>query len=862
MPTELATAYLSLVPTLKGAQGNIASELTGSVAPAAAAAGKAAGSSLSSAMGGAFSKAASGDIVGAVSALGGAITKALPAAVIVGGITAGFAGLYKVGGIFDDVTDTIRIGTGAQGAALEGLAQVAKNVATSVPTSFEAAGQTVADLNTRLGLTGETLTTVGAQYLEAGRMLGETVDINTTSAAFSAFQIQGDAVSGAMDQLFQVSQATGVGINDLASGVQNVAPALQNMGFSFGDSISLLGTLDKAGLNSQAVLNSMSKGMVTLAKDGEQPQEAFRRVTGEIQQFVDAGDTAGALDLASKVFGTKGASQFVGALQSGVVNLNDLQAATGATGDTILGVASETADFAESWQIVKNNALAALEPIGTAAFNMMGSVGRVLADASEGIGPALSAIGASIAPVFAAIGPVFAQIGSAVGPLIPQLLSLWQSISPVSIIFQALLPVLPQLAGVLGQLASTLGGVLTGVLSTLLDALTPVVTMLVGTLSGVMVQLMPIVASLAATLGGVLGSVLTALSPLLALIATVIGQVLQAVLPLIDPILALAMAFLPLLEPIVQLVGALLTPLIGLLTALLTPILGLIQPLLGLLIPTLQFLIAIFAAVVTAVVNVITWFVALIGGSADAQAQWNTIWAAVGKFFTDLWNGIVSWVSGVWSGFIGWITGVINGFAGWWNGIWSGVMSFINGIWTGIVSFATGAWNGFMGFIEGIPGRIMGFFSGIGSWLVGAGQDLIQGFIDGIKGMLGSVGDAIGGVMDFVGGFFPHSPAERGPFSGSGWTQLKRSGQAIGDQFAAGFDTIDVLPLAFGSMPAATSAAAAHGVSAGSGGAGGSGTSVVVNGNVGWDPDEVARELDTRAQRAQRRAGVNRVGVG
>ena len=277
-------------------------------------------------------------------------SKAIPgwmgAAVATGMAVVGTA-LYKVGEQFDDVTDTIRTGTGATGKALDGLVQSAKNVGTQVPAEFAKIGPTIADLNTRLGLTGDTLETVASQYLEAGRILGEDVDIQTTTAAFSAFGIEGEAVIGAMDTLFQVSQATGVGMNELAGNVQQVAPALQAVGFSFEDSIALMGSLDKAGLNSSQIAAGLSRSLVNLAKDGEAPEEAFNRVVGELQGFVDTGDEAAALDLAGKIFGTRGASQFVGALQSGVLNMGDLMAATGATGDTILGVGEETMDFAE-----------------------------------------------------------------------------------------------------------------------------------------------------------------------------------------------------------------------------------------------------------------------------------------------------------------------------------------------------------------------------------------------------------------------------------------------------------------------------------------------------------------------------------
>ena len=281
-------------------------------------------------------------------------------------------GLYEVGGIFDDLGDTIRTGTGATGDALDGLIGVAEQVGAKVPAEFDKIGPVVADLNTRLGLSGDVLETVASQYLEAGRILGEDVAIAATSAAFSAFKIEGDAVVGAMDSLFQVSQATGVGMNDLAKQVQANAPAMQNLGFSFEETAALVGQLDKAGLESTATLNAMSKGLVTLAKDGEEPQEAFRRVTGEIDALIARGDVAGAIDLASGIFGTRAANQFVGAVQSGTLELDNLVGSIGATEDTILGVGEDTADFAESWQLVKNNALLALEPLGSQVFGMLG----------------------------------------------------------------------------------------------------------------------------------------------------------------------------------------------------------------------------------------------------------------------------------------------------------------------------------------------------------------------------------------------------------------------------------------------------------------------------------------------------------
>ena len=349
---ELAQGHVSLIPIMQGAKDQMVKQLAPAADAAGAAAGDAGGQSMGSSMKAKF-------------------LKVLGPTALAAGIVAGFKGLYDIGATFDDVSDTIRTKTGASGKALDGLVTSAKNVGKTVPAEWSAVGDTVATLNQRMGLSGDTLETVASQYLEAGRILGEDVDINKSTAAFAAFGIQGADVEGGMDALFRAAQSSGVGINDLATAVQTAAPAAKQLGFSFEDTAAMVGTLDAAGLDATKMTAAMSKGIVTLAKDGEQPADAFKRVVGEIQGFTAAGDDAAALDLAGKVFGTRGATQFVDALKSGKVNFDDL---TGAikSDDTILGVGTETQDFAEKWQVVKNNAQAALEPLASTVFSSLG----------------------------------------------------------------------------------------------------------------------------------------------------------------------------------------------------------------------------------------------------------------------------------------------------------------------------------------------------------------------------------------------------------------------------------------------------------------------------------------------------------
>ena len=96
---------------------------------------------------------------------GGIPSFAMIGTAAVGAAAAAGKALYGIGEAFDEVKDTIRVGTGATGDALNGLVDDAHAVATSIPTSFADAGKMVADLNTRLGLSGEQLQTVSKQYL-------------------------------------------------------------------------------------------------------------------------------------------------------------------------------------------------------------------------------------------------------------------------------------------------------------------------------------------------------------------------------------------------------------------------------------------------------------------------------------------------------------------------------------------------------------------------------------------------------------------------------------------------------------------------------------------------------------------------
>lgn len=125
-----------------------------------------------------------------------------------------------------------------------------------------------------------------------------------------------------------------------------------------------------------------------------------------------------------------------------------------------------------------------------------------------------------------------------------------------------------------------------------------------------------------------------------------------------------------------------------------------------------------------------------------------------------------------------------------------------------------------VGFITSIPARALEALGDLGDLLYDSGLALMGGFKRGIDDMFGPIGDAVSGALDWLVGFFPHSPAKRGPLSGSGWADLKKSGGAFWDQWVGGIGGGDgpEFPTFDGGGPTGSSGSGATGPTSMSGG--------------------------------------------
>lgn len=282
--------------------------------------------------------------------------------------------------------------------------------------------------------------------------------------------------------------------------------------------------------------------------------------------------------------------------------------------------------------------------------------------------------------------------------------------------------------------------------------------------------LIPVFEEIGERVGPVLVETLTGIGDAIApMIPLLTGALVDAVTQLAPPFTDLLVALLPILPPLVELVVGILPLLVDLLELLIPPI-------------------ADFVSGMAELASTFSGTSEVLGGDTSLEEYGRQLieaGGAIGEFgqvFVDVFAAIMIGLSQIGST---------------WSSLWGGVASFFLNIGANIEATARGIWERVpaefrlgveraVNWVRELPGKVLDALGNAGDWLLQSGKDLIQGFINGIDEMLGPVGDAIGGIMDFASGFFPHSPAKRGPFSGAGWWSVADGGASLMEQFALG----------------------------------------------------------------------------
>lgn len=349
------------------------------------------------------------------------------------GLLAG-AALLKIGDDFNEANKTIRIGTGATGEALEGLQDNFKNIAKTVPDAIGDTALAIADLNTRLGLSGEPLEVMTKQALDLARITGGDLanQIKGTARVIGDWGIATEKQVLVNDKLFRASQFSGVAIEELQNKVVQFGAPLRQLGFSMEDSIALFSKFGKEGVNAETVMAGVRQAVSKFAREGKNLPDAFSEAVESIGSMEDA---SRATSKAIEIFGARAGPDMAAAIREGKFELGDYMDAIENGADTVSGLADETLNWKDQLQILKNKALVKLEPIATRLFTFLSDWftrnGPAIAAGIERIGAVVTRV---LTPVMAWLRdnapPILIGLRMAFDDAVTAITELWEEWGP------------------------------------------------------------------------------------------------------------------------------------------------------------------------------------------------------------------------------------------------------------------------------------------------------------------------------------------------------------------------------------------------------------------------------------------------
>ena len=295
-------------------------------------------------------------------------------------------------------------------------------------------------------------------------------------------------------------------------------------------------------------------------------------------------------------------------------------------------------------------------------------------------------------------------------------------------------------------------------------------------------------ASLVDTFAPIVEQVQAQLMPALSTLGGAIMNLAGAVMPLV---MAAIQALAPVVASAISAIISVATTIAQTLAPVIEGIAGTIQAVL----PVAQAAFEVFGSAVKGVIDAVFPFIqSLIENVMNViNGIISTVLAAINGDWGAVWNGIKGVAQSIWDGIgniinaginmaKGVIESVLGAIKGIWDGAWNALKGFCADIWEGIKSGVSNGIQGVMNFIGELPGKITGFFAGAGSWLVDSGKAMLDGLRRGIENGISGAINAVKNGLSKIRSFFPFSPAKRGPFSGHGYTTY--SGKALMGDFA------------------------------------------------------------------------------
>ena len=245
------------------------------------------------------------------------------------GIKKAISGLKKLGQAavdaykdFDTGSDNIIKATGATGEAAEKLQKTYKNVTQKVVGNLDDIGSTLGELNTRFGFTDEKLEDATTAFTKFADITGTDAvsAVQSVSRIMQKAGIPAENYGKLLDALTKAAQDSGISVEDLTGTMEKVGTEMSGLGLDTKETVALLASFEKSGVNSNTVLAGMRKAFQKWAKEGKNSKKEFQKVIDEIKATPSKTKAA---QKAIEVFGSKAGAELADAVHKGKFEYSD-----------------------------------------------------------------------------------------------------------------------------------------------------------------------------------------------------------------------------------------------------------------------------------------------------------------------------------------------------------------------------------------------------------------------------------------------------------------------------------------------------------------------------------------------------------
>lgn len=223
----------------------------------------------------------------------------------------------------DEGLDIVTKKTGATGQALEDLQQSALNIASTIPTSFETAGEAVGEVNTRFDLTETALEDLSGRFIKFADLNDTDVSdsIDKVQKLMAAYGVSTEEAGQILDVLNKTGQDTGISMDTLEDSMIRNASSLKGMGMNAYEAAGFLGSVETSGADTSVVMAGLGKAFTNAAKAGKSLPDALKDFQKTMNSSASDQEK---LTAACELFGTKAGKAIYDACKTGSLSFETL----------------------------------------------------------------------------------------------------------------------------------------------------------------------------------------------------------------------------------------------------------------------------------------------------------------------------------------------------------------------------------------------------------------------------------------------------------------------------------------------------------------------------------------------------------